>query len=38
MRRTSVSDENGLFLGHMFALPKGFAWIDGVLEVEAAAN
>lgn len=38
MRRTGVSDENGLFLGHMVALSKGFTWVDGVFEVEAAAD
>jgi hypothetical protein len=38
MRRTSVSDENGLLLGHMVALSESFTWVDGVSEVEAAAD
>jgi hypothetical protein len=38
MRRTGISHENGLFLGDMVALSKGFTRVDGVLKVETAAD
>lgn len=38
MRRAGVSHENGLFLGDMVALSERFTWVDGMLEVEAAAD